>query len=221
MPKKEYIRNTLKKLYQMKSNKELTDKAREALSGRWGIAIGGFLIYNIILGISQNIPFTGGILGLIIGGPMTIGAAYFSLNLARKQEANIEALFDGFKLFGKALGTYLLMMLYIFGWTLLLIIPGIIKGISYSQTFYLLAEDNTIGSEQAILKSMDMMDGNKMKYFMLILSFIPWALLCILTLGIGFLWLVPYTQVSMANFYLDLKGEEESESDMLINELQN
>jgi uncharacterized membrane protein len=205
----------------MKPNSQLMNQARESLSGRWGIAIGGYLIYNIIIGITQNIPIIGFAGVLIIGGPMLLGSIYFSLNIARGKETNIEVLFDGFKLFGKALGTYLLMMLYIIAWTLLLIIPGIIKGISYSQTFYLLAEDDSLGSEDAILKSMEMMEGNKMKYFLLGLNFIPWALLCILTLGIGFLWLVPYAQVSYANFYLNLKGEDvKVNNDLLNDEIQ-
>lgn len=197
----------------MKTNSQLMNQARASLSGRWGLAIGGYLIYNIIIGITQNIPVVGAIGALILGGPMFLGSIYFSLKLARGQDTNVEIIFDGFKLFGKALGTYLLMVLYIVGWTLLLIIPGIIKGISYSQTFYILAEDDSIGSEEAILKSMKMMEGYKMKYFVLGLNFIPWALLCILTLGIGFLWLVPYASVSYANFYLDLKGDEEEQEE--------
>ena len=203
----------------MKSNQQLMNEARASLSGRWGLAIGGFLIYNILIAIMQTIPMFGTITMLIVGGPMLLGSIYFSLKLAKNQEVGIEILFDGFQLFVKALGTYLLMGLYILGWTLLLIIPGIIKTISYSQSFYLLAENNELGSEEAILKSMRMMDGNKMRYFILTLHFIPWALLCILTLGIGFLWLIPYVQVSLANFYLDLVNEEkEGESDILTTE---
>lgn len=204
----------------MKTNSQLMNQARASLSGRWGIAIGGYLIYNILIGIIQNIPFVGVIGGLVLGGPMLLGCVYFSLNLARAQDTNVEIIFSGFKLFEKALGTYLLMILYIVGWTLLLIIPGIIKAISYSQTFYILAEDDSIGSEEAILKSMEMMDGYKMKYFLLGFNFIPWALLCLLTLGIGFLWLIPYIQVSYANFYLDIKGEDEENDDHILNELQ-
>ena len=206
----------------MKTNSQLMDQAKASLSGRWGIAIGGFLIYNVIIAIIQNIPIVGAIATLILSGPFMLGAIYFSLKIARNQEPDIELLFNGFKDFGKALGTYLLMILYIVAWTLLLIIPGIIKAISYSQTFYILSEDTSIGSEEAILKSMKMMEGHKMKYFLLGLNFIPWILLCILTLGIGFLWLIPYAHVSYSNFYLDLKGEDESEDEnyILLNELQ-
>jgi uncharacterized membrane protein len=189
----------------MKENSELRAMSIEALKDRWGLAIGGFLIYNIILILLQNIPIAGSLASLIIGGPFLLGATFFSLNLARKQDTRVEVLFEGFKDFGRALGTYLLMILYIILWTLLLVIPGIIKAISYSQTFYILAEDKSIGAEEAIKKSLTMMDGYKMKYFVLGLSFIGWILLSILTLGIGFLWLIPYMQVTFANFHIELK----------------
>jgi uncharacterized membrane protein len=189
----------------MKENSELRAMSIEALKDRWGLAIGGFLIYNIMLILLQNIPIAGSLASLIIGGPFLLGVTFFSLNLARKQDTRVEVLFEGFKDFGRALGTYLLMILYIILWTLLLVIPGIIKAISYSQTFYILAEDKSIGAEEAIKKSLTMMDGYKMKYFVLGLSFIGWILLSILTLGIGFLWLIPYMQVTFANFHIELK----------------
>ena len=89
---------------------------------------------------------------------------------------------------------------------LLLIIPGIIAALSYSMTFYILADDNSIGAMDAIKKSKKMMDGYKWKYFCLGLRLLGWALLCVLTLGIGFLWLIPYAQVSVAKFYDDVKA---------------
>ena len=100
------------------------------------------------------------------------------------------------------------MILFIFLWMLLLIIPGIIASIAYSQTFYILAEDDTIGSMDALRKSKEMMNGYKWKYFCLVLRFVGWFLLCILTFGIGFLWLSPYIQVSYAKFYEDLKTNQ-------------
>jgi uncharacterized membrane protein len=91
-------------------------------------------------------------------------------------------------------------------WALLLIVPGIVAAISYSMTFFILAEDSSLTPMEAINKSKQMMDGYKLKYFYLCLKFIGWALLCCLTLGIGFLWLIPYIQVSTAKFYDELKG---------------
>jgi|TARA_B110000503_G_scaffold125198_1_gene192527 uncharacterized membrane protein len=192
----------------VKENKELMAEARESLSGNWGLAIGTFLVYGIIISSLQFIPVVGSVLALFIAGPMLVGVSMFSLSLSRGENARLEQIFEGFKNYGTVLGAYLLMVLFIFLWVLLLIIPGIIAAIAYSQTFYILAEDDTIGSMDALKKSKEMMDGYKWKYFCLGLRFIGWALLCILTLGIGFLWLSPYIQISNAKFYEDLKNNQ-------------
>lgn len=190
----------------VKENKELMAEARESLSGNWGLAIGTFLVYGIIISSLQFIPVVGSVLALFIAGPMLVGVSMFSLSLSRGENARLEQIFEGFKNYGTVLGAYLLMVLFIFLWMLLLIIPGIIAAIAYSQTFYILAEDDAISSMDALKKSKEMMDGYKWKYFCLGLRFIGWALLCILTLGIGFLWLSPYIQISYAKFYEDIKA---------------
>ena len=190
----------------VKENTELMAEARESLSGNWGLAIATFLVYGIIISIFQVIPTVGPVLVLFIAGPMLVGISMFSLSLSRGENARLEQIFEGFKNYSTVLGAYLLMVLFIFLWMLLLIIPGIIAAIAYSQTFYILAEDDTIGSMDALKKSKEMMDGYKWKYFCLGLRFIGWALLCILTLGIGFLWLSPYIQISYAKFYEDIKA---------------
>ena len=192
----------------MKENKELMAEARASLSGNWGLAVGTFLVYIIIVGTLQVIPVIGGVIGLFIAGPMSVGISMFTLSLSRDENARLEQIFEGFKNYGTVLGAYLLMVVFIFLWALLLIIPGIIAGLAYSQTFYILAEDDTIGSMDALRKSKEMMNGYKWKYFCLGLRFIGWALLCLLTLGIGFLWLSPYIQVSYAKFYEDLKKNQ-------------
>ena len=189
----------------VKENTELMAEARESLSGNWGLAIATFLVYGIIISIFQVIPTVGPVLVLFIAGPMLVGISMFSLSLSRGENARLEQIFEGFKNYGTVLGAYLLMVVLILLWMLLLIIPGIIAAIAYSQTFYILAEDDAISSMDALKKSKEMMDGYKWKYFCLCLRFIGWALLCILTLGIGFLWLSPYIQISYAKFYEDIK----------------
>jgi uncharacterized membrane protein len=189
----------------VKENTELMAEARESLSGNWGLAIATFLVYGIIISIFQVIPTVGPVLVLFIAGPMLVGISMFSLSLSRGENARLEQIFEGFKNYGTVLGAYLLMVVLILLWMLLLIIPGIIAAIAYSQTFYILAEDDAISSMDALKKSKEMMDGYKWKYFCLGLRFIGWALLCILTLGIGFLWLSPYIQISYAKFYEDIK----------------
>ncbi len=185
-------------------NAILMRQARESLSGKWGLAIGAGVVYCLIVGVLGGIPKVGGLISLIITGPMMLGAAIFSLSLSRKKDAEISQLFDGFKRFSKSFVAYLLMVLFVFLWTLLLIVPGIIAAFSYSQLFYILAEDNSISAGDALKKSKKMMFGYKWKYFCLLCRFIGWGLLSILTLGIGFLWLIPYIQISMVKFYDDV-----------------
>ncbi len=193
--------NTLSKT----ENRDLMLQAREALRGRWGLAIGANLIYLVIVGGLQIIPKVGAGLGIIVGAPMTVGLAGFSLCLARKQDAQVIQLFDGIKRFWTCLGAYLLKALFVFLWSLLLVIPGIIAALSYSMTYYILVENDTVGPLEAITRSKEMMRGNKWKLFCLGLRFWGWMMLCVLTLGIGLIWLLPYMYVAYARFYDDLK----------------
>jgi uncharacterized membrane protein len=186
------------------ANRDLMAQARESLRGRWGLAIGTFLVAQIIVTGVSMIPAVGSIGGLIIDGPISVGMAIFALALSRNQNPQFSQIFEGFQKFGVALGAYLLMILFVFLWLLLLIIPGIIAAYAYSQIFYIIVEDANIGPLQAIRKSKEMMRGNKWKLFCLNLRFIGWALLCVLTFGIGFLWLCPYMIISFAKFYDDL-----------------
>jgi uncharacterized membrane protein len=193
-------------------NPALLRAARESLRGKWGTAILTFFVYTLLTAGPGSLNRHGsgvsisGSLTLLIGGPLALGAAIFSLALARGKEARIDQLFQGFNYFSNALVTYLLLVLYVLLWTLLLIIPGIIAALGYSMTFYILADDPQTKPQEALKKSKAMMNGHKEKLFYLCIRFFLLALLCILTLGIGFLWLVPYVHVTMAKFYDDVKG---------------
>ncbi len=184
-------------------NSNIARRSQYALNGKWGLAIGTFLVYMLINGAAGAVFF----LSLIISGPFNFGAAQFSLSISRGKAAKFDQIFDGFKYFPTALGTYLLMILYIILWSLLLIIPGIIAALSYSMTFYILVDEPSLKPQQALDKSKAMMNGYKWKLFFLGLRFFLLALLCILTLGIGFLWLIPYINVTMAVFYDDIRND--------------
>ncbi len=194
-------------------NVALMQKAKESLRGNWGVAIGTFLVYGLVIGVPAGIlnvglfEGSGNIITLFIASPLALGIAIFSLALARNQEATFGQLFEGFQHYTKALITYLLVVIFVFLWTLLLIVPGIIASIAYSMTFYILADDKEIKPMEAIRKSKEMMYGYKWKLFRLSLRFILLSLLCILTLGIGFLWLMPYMYVTLAHFYEDVKNK--------------
>ena len=142
---------------------------------------------------------------MLIAGPIGLGITIFSLSIARREDAKFDQLFEGFNHFGNALGAYLLMVVFILLWMLLLIVPGIIAAISYSMTFFILADNRSIDGMTAIDKSKEMMYGYKLKYFYMMLRFVGWSILCLFTFGIGYLWLFPYMYVSMSNFYDDIK----------------
>ena len=201
----------------MLDNKSIRAEARNRLSGNWGQPIGVFSIYLIITIILQNIPFIGPIALIFIAGPLALGFAIYFLKFLKNEESNLNQLFEGFKNYGNALVTYLLYTIYIFLWALLFIIPGIIAQMKYSQVWFIMAEDNEISGNDAIKKSKEMMDGFKMQFFLLGLSFFGWILLAMLTCGIGLLWVVPYMETSYAKFYEALK-EHHAQNPSLIEE---
>jgi uncharacterized membrane protein len=192
------------------SNKILMTQAREALAGRWGLAVGTFFLYFLIVIALSAMDFAVNYIGTValflVIGAFSLGLATFCLSIARKEDAKLEMLFSGFKFFGKAVGLYLLITLFTLLWMLLLIIPGFIAAISYGLAFYLMSDNPNIGVMEAINKSKKMMYGYKWKYFCLGLRFFGWILLGILTLGIGLLWIIPYLNVSFAKFYEDVKA---------------
>ena len=108
------------------------------------------------------------------------------------------------------------MYVYLTLWTLL-IIPGIIKSFSYSMTYFILNDHPEYTANQAITESRHMMNGHKMDYFLLCLSFLGWFILSILTVGIGFLWLAPYFYATSAAFYEEISKEYYKKKALLSN----
>ncbi len=193
------------------NHREIMADAREALSGQWHSAALAFFVYILIAGSVGFIPFA----SLIISGPFALGVAIFSLNIARGGQVEISQIFDGFKNFAQALVAVLLMGIIVVIGIILFIIPGIMAALGLSMTFFIMADEPEIGATDALRKSWDMMNGHKWDYFVLGLRFIPWMLLCILTLGIGIFWLMPYMQISYANYYRALKGDDNPMDDPL------
>jgi uncharacterized membrane protein len=148
------------------------------------------------------------IISLIVNPALLFGFNMYALKFSRNQEVEFNSFFDGFKYFRKAFNTYYLRSIYTFLWSLLLIIPGIVKSIAYSQTLFILSDNTNLSAEEAIKESMKMMDGHKLEYFKLQLSFLGWVILGIFTLGIGYLWLAPYVYITNAKFYEDLKSKQ-------------
>lgn len=189
----------------MISNTELRSMARDALRGNWGMAVLVGFLYMVITSAVGSIPGVNFIAPLILAGPLTFGLYIYFLHVVRGQQPELGVMFSGFQKFGATLVLYLLQTIFILLWSLLLIIPGIIASLRYSMAYFILHDHPDIGASEAIRQSKELMSGYKGKLFLLYLSFIGWGLLCILTFGIGFLWLMPYMQASLAAFYEQLK----------------
>lgn len=192
------------------------DRALSALENKWGNFVLITFVYGFIIGITQVLsgdkdsPAILHLIGLvlfILALPLTWGYQTLFLGAVRGGEATAKDMFEGYnkELFSRVLTTTLLYYVYVFLWSLLLLIPGCIKAYSYAMTPYILKDNPEMKNNAAIEESMRMMDGHKLELFLLDLSFIGWAILSILTCCIGFLWLVPYMNMARVNFYEDLK----------------
>ena len=188
----------------MKTSSELRAQAWGVLSGKWGMAVVATLVYGVISGVLSFIPFVSWIATLLVSLPLAYGFTVMLLNVVRGSDVKLDTMGEGFKDYGRILGTMLLSSVYQFLWMLLLIIPGIIKGYSYALTPYLLKDHPELKFNAAIEESMRLMSGNKMRLFLLDLSFIGWFLLGLITFGIAFLWITPYWNTARAAFYEDL-----------------
>lgn len=211
----------------MKTNQDLKNAALEALRGNWAPAVVCTIIYLLLsIGISllqpniddptaaltgvQKIMMVAYVLLLFLV-MVPLGIGYYQAFKVLFTDGDNKLTANCFRLsFGnyfKNIAAYLLMCLFIFLWTLLLIIPGIIKALAYSMTPFILKDFPELSVNQAINLSQKMMKGHKFDYFWLGLSFIGWILLGLLTLGIGYIWLIPYMYTSYAAFYEEVKKE--------------
>ena len=195
-------------------NKAIRAAARGELKGNWTQPVLMTLVYMIATsaaaGILGLIPIVGTVLAYLIILPVNFGFILAFLNFMRGQNRDemIGLPYKVFQEFGRYLGTSLLQAIFIALWSLLLIIPGIIMSYAYAMVPYLCRENPELSAMDCIKKSKAMMKGYKWKLFLLDLSFIGWMLLCILTLGIGMLWLQPYMYCSRAKFYEELKAKQ-------------
>ena len=218
---------------------DLRYQARQTLAGKWGIAVlAGFLaallgglvvgsgagpnlnleeeelrhIPKVLLPYIMMLASIGGILGIvrfIVGGPVKLGYCRFLLKMHDGEDAQVGDLFSRFDRFGDGFCLELLTSLYIILWSLLFIIPGFIKAYAYAMAPFILEENPNMTPSEAIKASRELMDGHKFELFCLYWSFFGWALLSVLTLGIGSLWLNPYMNAATAAFYRSIAGRPE------------
>ena len=196
-----------------------------SLKGKWGLAITGnivVLIISMVLGISGvfmiGAEFAGNILSLIITPPLVIGLCIFSLNIVRDNNPKVDNIFLPFKTnWINAIIAYILLVFLVAVGFILLIIPGIIASLMFSQVFFIMGDDKEIGAYDALVKSMNMMKGYKWKFFKIQLRFFGLGILCVFTLFIGLIWLIPYQYVVFSLFYDDIKDSPSFKNQEYLN----
>ena len=194
----------------MVSNKELCLRARKTLgeglfSNGWIYAVLVVFLVELVIAVTSSF-----IIGIIVLGVIGIGGANYYLGRARSviRQEDLSSLLYGVK--GDLAGNVvigLLTTLFTFLWSLLFIIPGIVKAYSYSMAYYIKLDHPEYTARQAIDESIILMEGKRWKLFLLDLSFIGWFILGALCLGLGTLWATAYMEMAHAEFYRDIIGE--------------
>ena len=203
--------------------------AREQIKGNLWIIFGIIMIISIITeltslltqgingillegGMSDATVFIASVLAFVINifvaAPFEISLAKLFLNISERIRPKISDTFWGFNYAIKSVTAILRMFVFIGLWMLLFIIPGIIMSYAYMMTPYIIAENPNVSAKAAMKKSMQMMKGHKWELFVLQLSFIGWGVLTVLTFGILAIYVIPYMEASVANFYQSLKDIE-------------
>lgn len=203
------------------NTKEIKRKARETIDGNlWNF----WKPYLVIIGIELLLSFfttpligdnerLGAIINIICNlflAPLGMGATYYVLKMVRKEEFSMSDLTCFMKKAWPIIMLSITVSVLTMLWTLLLVIPGIIAAISYIMSSYVFmdGEDDPM---ECISKSKEMMKGHKMEYFLFVLSFIGWIIIGALTLGIGYIYIIPYYSVSIVTYYDELKKLHEKE----------
>ena len=222
----------------MKTNSEIRQESLAFMKGNWASGVGvtfmflalvflcsvtatlsGTTIGELAFGaIVPEVQAIGDVLNILVSilviWPLSLSFIKLFLGFVRQEERlTVKGMFKGFKkpYYGKSIGMYLLITIFTLLWTLLLIVPGIIKSLAYSLAPYILADNPELTANEAINRSMEMMKGHKMDLFLMWLGYTGFALLSILALGIPLLWLYPYYQTVMAKFYEEVKATDTNE----------
>lgn len=216
----------------MKRNRVLKEEARASLRGNWAPAVLATFVLMLAVGIIEcpyiilALRIVPGwlpsslvgiltvvlwVLLLLVLFPLEAGHSNACRALLTKGDDNLVAneFRIGFSRWLRNSWTLFLRGLCIFLWCLLLFVPGIVKGLAYDMTDFIMVEEPSLSAYQAIKKSEVMMKGHKTQLFLLYLGMIGWGLLSFITLGLGFLWLFPYINTSRAVFYEALKEDGE------------
>ena len=157
--------------------------------------------------IATVMAVVGMAISLFVGNAADVGLAHYFVRNVETKPSFVDA-FYGFKVkYLRNIGTLLLVGIKLALWSLLLVVPGIIKSFEYAIIPYILADDPEISSKEAFRKAKEMMMGNKWRLFKLNFSFFGWFVLCVVTCGLGTPFLLPYVSAANAEFYAELKNK--------------
>ena len=160
-------------------------------------------VYPVVIPVAA---YVASILTFVFAGSMEWGMVSNSAKMFRGEKADFKTGFSGLQKFWAAFSVYILKYIYVYLWSILFVIPGLVKTYSYACAMFIKQENPNLGANDCITKSRALMDGHKMRLFLYDLWFaIVMILAMIFTLGIGLIWLIPYYYQTRYNFYQNIK----------------
>lgn len=194
---------------------KIKEKAKETIKGKIWTFIAPVLlilvitsliigIVNVIFGESSSIANMIKVILEIVLLPITIGLTSYYVKIVRGKAFEFSEVFNWYNLFWPIFVLFFLIGLFTTLWSLLFIIPGIISAISYKMAPYIFVDGEHDGAT-CIKKSKELMNGYKADYFVFQLSFLGWIILGMFTLGILYIWLIPYMCAAEVIYYDELK----------------
>lgn len=181
---------------------EMKRTAKAQIKGNIGMLFVCHLVITLISALAAPV-------GFLIAPSFVLSTIMIYLALTQNVRPLVSDVWKGFNLFGKALWLTIITGFFVFAWSLLFIIPGIVKGYAYSMAPYILADNPDMTAREALKESKRITNGHKGELFVLTLSFIGWILLVPLTAGLITIWLAPYAHATFANYYLAMKDENQ------------
>lgn len=190
----------------MINRSEMKKQAKSQIKGNIGV----LFACHFVIGLLSAVAASAFGVGFLIAPSFALSTAMIYIALTQNVPPSVGDIWTGFNLFGKALWLTVITGFFTFLWSLLFIIPGIVKGLAYSMAPYILADNPNMTAREALRESKRLTDGHKGGLFVLSLSFIGWFLLVPLTLGLIIIWLAPYANATFANYYIAMKGGGQS-----------
>lgn len=186
--------------------------AKSKVKEQFGMALLLTLIIDLCIGLAASTPISA-FAALLIAAPFSLSLINIYVSILAGEKPEFKEAFSGFSNWWATVKVAFFQGLYTFLWSLLFVIPGIVKAFAYSQAMYILSEKPNMSAHDALRESERLMKGNKMRFFFFQLSFIGWWFLVGLTFGLAAIWVIPYYNACLATFYIDIRPSSSSSDD--------